>query len=603
MYEMPFPSDMRLKSDGTLDLSGFSNPSQNSLLKMYIDIIGPNTKGWGTNSTIYFRFSSAVLKDSLPADPAATLTDGASVFLMDVDARSPERSRRIPLLWRYYETATVFVPKYTLALHNVSGFPLRPSTTYAAVITNGVRDSRNVALGSPLDLEKVKQGSPLGSADEEKARALHAPVFDYLATKGVSRSRISGIAVITTQDPVGDMFRIRDYIHRELPAPTPTELTYDSNKGLYHYYKGTYSAWNFQHGDPPYVDAEKGGDIRFDANGDPIPFRLESLRFALTVPATTAPATGWPIVLYSHGTGGSYKSFINNDTAKVLANEGLAVIGIDQVLHGPRAPVGTNEELFFNYLNPLAGRDNTRQGAVDNFHLIRMVAQLTIPEAVSHTGQVIPFDKNRIMFVGHSQGGITGPPFLAVEPMIKGMVLSGAGGGLGISILYKSNGDIKELIEIALGIKGQEELDRFHPVINLLQLFIEPADTMNYAPLFLHDVPQGLSPRPVFITEGLGDTYTPNDTTEALAIAARVDIVNPIHRPVSGFSLIGKTPINAPVTNNAAGGQATGVLVQYQVRQSSNGHYVAFNEPEAIYQVSQFLSTLAKNGKATLPTQ
>ena len=86
------------------------------------------------------------------------------------------------------------------------------------------------------------------------------------------------------------------------------------------------------------------------------------MRFALTVPAGPVPATGWPIAIYSHGTGGDYASFIDDGTALGLAREGIAVISTDQVLHGPRNPGGNPELDFFNFGNPYAARDNALQG-------------------------------------------------------------------------------------------------------------------------------------------------------------------------------------------------------------------------------------------------
>ena len=58
------------------------------------------------------------------------------------------------------------------------------------------------------------------------------------------------------------------------------------------------------------------------------------MRFALTVPPGTTPAAGWPICIYAHGTGGDYRSFIDDGTALRLAKQGIAVISTDQVLHG-----------------------------------------------------------------------------------------------------------------------------------------------------------------------------------------------------------------------------------------------------------------------------
>src|SRR5439155_452746 len=76
--------------------------------------------------------------------------------------------------------------------------------------------------------------------------------------------------------------------------------------------------------------------------------RTEHMRFSVSVPPGPTPATGWPICIYAHGTGGNVESFVEDDTAHQLAGEGIAVISTDQVLHGPRNPGGDPASAFFN---------------------------------------------------------------------------------------------------------------------------------------------------------------------------------------------------------------------------------------------------------------
>src|SRR6185295_4437153 len=95
-------------------------------------------------------------------------------------------------------------------------------------------------------------------------------------------------------------------------------------------------------------------------------------------------------------------------------------------------------------------------------------------------------------------------------------------------------------------------------------------DPINYAPFFLHDPATGAT-RDVFVTEGLLDPFTPADTTEALAAAARLPLVGPIVRPVEALSLRGLAPLDPPVTADVAlpDGPVTAALSQYP----DIGHY------------------------------
>ena len=601
-FALPFPTDLRLKADQTLDMRGFPDPTNSSMIQTYFPLIAANTKGWGNNSAIYFRFEAALDKNSLPQTAADSMASAATVFLINVDAGSAARGERIPLVWKFYNQATLFVPANTLALQMVAGFSLKPATTYAAVITRSVRDAGGYPLGSPRELELVKAGHPLSNRDEETARKLHAPALDYLAAQGIARNQIAALALFTTQDPVGEMFKIREYIYDTMSAPTFSELTHKEDKGLFHYYFGRFPSWNYQCGLPPYQNPEDGGDIMLDAQGRPTCSRQESLRFSLTIPASDQPARGWPICLYAHGTGGSYKTPVNNGVALELARQGIAVIGIDQVMHGDRKPDGVAPESFFNVGNPIAARDNVRQAAIDDFFLTRLAANMIVPAGTSHTGNAVKFDTDKLYFMGHSQGAHTGPPFLAAEPRIKGAVLSAPGGHMGLNIIYKDNGQIKELFELVFGMYGQEELDRFHPLINMIQLFLEPSDTVNYGPYFFVAPRAGMAPKHILIIEGIGDYYVANPTTEALAVATGVVQATPVLRSFEGYDLLGTPAQSPPISNNVAGGQVTGVLAQYNPTQGEDGHFVAFYEVAAIFQYANFLGSLAKTGVATFPT-
>jgi predicted esterase len=323
---------------------------------------------------------------------------------------------------------------------------------------------------------------------------------------------------------------------------------------------------------------------------------MEPIRFAASFPVGAMPEGGWPVVLYAHGTGGDYLSFFYDGTAERMAWQGLAVISIDQVLHGPRNPNGGSVELaFFNFQNPVAARDNVRQGALDDFQLVRLARNLTI--APRHPGApVFRTDPNRLYFMGHSQGGLTGPPFLAYEPLIQGAVLSGAGGLIYYSLILKTEPvDITAIIGTFV---RDVPLDEFNPVLALVQMFIEPADPTNYGPLLVVDPPEGIEPKDIFQSEGLIDHYTPPLNIEALGVSIQASPVEPVLVDVEGFALRGIDVLTAPVESNLNG--RTAVFLQYEASANSDGHYVVFNVPAAQKQHAEFLGTLARDGRATL---
>src|SRR5262249_18801510 len=155
----------------------------------------------------------------------------------------------------------------------------------------------------------------------------------------------------TTQDPISFMGKLRQAVYA-LQEPTAKSVVAGNGGSGFLEWDGTYDGPIFQSGDSPYL--HDGGQILVDASGNPRLDHMEEVRFAVTVPSSGAmPGAGWPIVLYAHGTGGDYRSFIREGIAARLAGLGLATISIDQVLHGPRDPTGMDPEYtFFNFQNP-----------------------------------------------------------------------------------------------------------------------------------------------------------------------------------------------------------------------------------------------------------
>jgi pimeloyl-ACP methyl ester carboxylesterase len=311
----------------------------------------------------------------------------------------------------------------------------------------------------------------------------------------------------------------------------------------------------------------------------------------MTLPSGALPQPGWPVAIYAHGTGGDFHTFVEDGTAALLAAQGIACISIDQVLHGERNTELEPDVAFFNYQNPAAARDNPVQAAADNFQLVRLAEGLdTIDQG---TGRPLDFDDQRILFIGHSQGSLTGLPFVANEPSVETAVFSGAGALLYLALLEKTEPiDIPGLL--ALFIRDQP-LDAYHPVINLLQAFMERSDAATYSRALTDET----SGKNLLVTQGFVDHYTPAGTTFALARSLGVDVAGQVVEEVAELSLAGGHDIALPVTDNR--GARTRVLLQYPAEAGSDGHFVLFDSEVAQFQVAGFVGSWVQTGSATVP--
>src|SRR5262249_55049276 len=181
--------------------------------------------------------------------------------------------------------------------------------------------------------------------------------------------------------------------------------------------------------------------------------------------------------------------------AKALATVGgdntvpYAVLGIDQVQHGTRRGPSTEspDNLFYNFGNPSAARDNAMQGAADQMSLARLAASLDI---LLPSGTV-KIDPAAISFWGHSQGATEGGISAPYTSQLAGVVFSGQGAGLIDALLNKTKpvnvaGSIAFALSDLASADPQTRKPRgevFHPVLNLLQMYLDPSDPLNHAAL------------------------------------------------------------------------------------------------------------------------
>lgn len=628
----PFPADFRRLPDGHVDFSDFPNPEGSTQLAEWLDDAQAAVDGFSTQGLAYFAFDGHVDVSNLSSTPGDYVAADSPVFLVDVTAGSPEYGRRVPLRWHYYPLDTLpdgyYVAHDTLGIGPAWGFPLREGTTYALVIRDTLRAADGGRIGQPAllaallaDATVVPDVTPtVSQALYDELRTDYAPLRAYLLAQGIAESTVVDATVFTTQTFSHELASIAEQVRNDLPAPTMSGSfhlqsgsasyfteTFQWNATettSYAVYSGDYTAPNYQEGTIPYSDA--GGGFHFVA-GVPEAVFQESIRFVLTVP--TAPPSGglgcYPIVLYGHGTGGSRNSFRNDDTAGRLAARGIAAISIDMPLHGVRAQGMTYsvEVKTFNFFNANAFRTNFRQGAVDLVSLTRFVREsLSVPAAISHTGQDVAFCSDRVGYMGHSQGGLTGALGIPFVPEIEDFMLSGAGGGLGITLINRNDPvDFKALMSVLFAIPAEEEFGEEHPVITLAQTMAEISDPTSYARFWNRDTVHR-APASVMLTSGEHDVATPYRTATALAVAAYMPVTTPVVLPIPEYSWIGLAPATPTVAGNAAAGTTMGMLqfTDDLALADADTHFLVFHRPEAIDSSMEFLRSGLYDGAAII---
>lgn len=598
-----------------------------AIIKAYTGVIDRLLDGFSPQAAGYVRFAGPIDPSSLPQTPQQSLEPSAVAQLIDVDDSSPEYGQRRPIDLYYRDKVGSYWPPYTLSFHPTYGLPLRPKTRYAFVVTRDLKGVGGKEIGHSEELDAVLGiHEPKENSLAASLKSSWAPSIAAVTAAGIPIEQIAHLTVFTTNDPSAELFAVRDVTRKNFPAPKVKEWSIQEQSKSYQVYEGMYGpSPDFQEGKIPFVKPADGGGFAIK-NGVPEVQREFDLRFAIAIPDTSKcpmPPAGYPVVLYAHGTGGDYRSFIEDGTADALANNCLVSMGIDQIFHGtrPGAPQGPDAEnavalLFFNFDNPIAARTNGRQAAVDEIQRARLFTEskVTLPAVVAKDGVEVRFDPSKVMFFGHSQGGQNGPLYLAADDSARGGVLSGSGSILSITLLEKTKpapSVAAAVRSIFLGLKPEEyeELNGWHPALALAQSLVDTSDPIHYVGHIIRDPREGFAPKSIYQTEGInpdgtGDNYTPPRSIEVQAVATGLPLMNPVIRPISEMELRGLTPVDIPaggLQGNLAGGKASGVLAQWSPPGSSDGHFVVFNVSKARAQAAMFCRNLADDPVGRVP--
>ncbi len=610
-FRMPFPSNAAIV-DGAVDYTGFPTPGGSFLgfdpVQRYLDAI-EGAPAWSNSPTVIFRFSGPIDIDSFLWNDDETIRPSRFV---DVTPGDPDYGRNLFFSSFYNNARSNYVCPHWRAVRPRRGEVLLPGHSYAIYYTDDVTAMNGSAIQRSEHFAAMMGSSAPSDSALAAAWPSFQPLRDYLAFEGTDPDTIINGVVITVGEPHQPMETIAAAIQGQ-PAPTATDWVKcgggaespcpqaDAEEGRacgegtssYDEYHALVELPIFQEGTAPYL--ESGGGV----NGTPV--GTEQVCMSLTVPKATMPAAGWPLVVYAHGTNGSFRSHVQDTVAGSLSNVSLpgggtvrfAVLGIDGVGHGPRRgdSDASPQTVFFNFANPDAAEGNSLQGGADVIALARFTAALDV-DAATTGGDAIAVDPDGIVFFGHSQGALVGALGAPYAPEFQAVALSGGGGSLIHSLLEK-----RSPVDIAAGLPfviqdaandGTLRMGERHPVLALLQHYIDAADPISHAGRLITSPAAG--PHHTFVTYGIGDTYTPNRTTELYTIAAGLEEGTPdaSANPADDLPI---ATVDLPTTGNLDG--VTGVMRQYGPPGDADGHFVVFDVDTANDDVTRFLGMAA----------
>jgi dienelactone hydrolase len=444
------------------------------------------------------------------------------------------------------------------------GEPFRQGRTHAGVVTTDVTDQNGFALKPSSAFVFLRTTEPLFedgkstveqlSDDQaqtlEAARQSYAELFVGAATLNIRRRNIAIAWAFVTDvateyqqqlNAVAEASAIADAGGSPSALADPTTAEADpadfNNVGLIQRAASYTTAW-FLNPDNPLQLLEEPV-----TQGPPA-----TVPVIVTIPSDadcTKPADGYPIVIITHGDGGSREDAVAT-FADALAAECLASVAPDFPLHGARTPPdpetgdpGVSGELFLT-ANAIATKNNFLQAVVDLSVLTEVIKEDGLEGTLDADAATNFIDEAQIGYAGFSLGALVGTNFLATEGDVNIGALNTPGAKI-TAILQESPTFSQAILDPLLAALGLTSgTFEYFQTFSLLQWVIEPADPWTFAPHVISDPLVALSydagadefvasdetlpSNDVIIQMAEGDAVIPNSATELLAEAIGVSL-------------------------------------------------------------------------------
>lgn len=588
--DIPFPDDLyRDEIDGAIGVgtSSVFGPVNGLVDELLADL--GSVPGFSPVAPIFMRIEGDLDATTLPGDAAASMREGASVFLLDIDPSSPGAFSRVPIECRWSASRGLLTARpargeplsggrrYALvATRRVlgpEGEPLRPSATYRAVLeATGVPDDPHVA----------------------RAYRAHSSALAALVNVGLHKDEIAALAVFTVQDVnigLSAVFRGAEAFGVSAPTvtqalsgpeldamlgvPTSVGVGIDAEGGVQHENVG----WLIQGtvNVPNYLAGVATNVGRFEIGGDNLytTRRVEVTPFTLSLPIipSAADSVTLPLVIFLHGLG--------RDRADVLplANQlnaaGYAVLAIDAPYHGLRRPGATDASHRFTSgpgadgladegsqdsvewflgardaggdrapLHPAFVRDAIRQNVSDWLVVLRAISK--DPSWIGSLPglSAVSLGTERVGLVGIDVGGQVGALLSSHDARFDANIFAFTGAGVSEWLL---DSPVFAAMERSLASSvGNVAADRtpdnsllHSPVIALWQTLVDMGDALAFAPTLRRQ------PRDILLVSSTGDELLGLRATEAFAGSLRLPLVGDAN---AQYVTLGRA--SAPVSHN-----------------------------------------------------
>ncbi len=469
--------------------------------------------GFSTTNPITTTFSAPIDEN--------TVVLGQTIFVIQLKTDASGNVTGVEkLLNSPAELVVKFIDTNNTKLALIPTAPLKPKTKYFVVLTTGIKSTSGDPIIPDTTYALTKGATELSGdfAKLEPLRQATNKLETLAAAAGIPKETIALSWTFTTQSMGKTLAKLAEAnLDSAIAAQTinlTTKALLDPEgknpaiTGAADIYAGFIKL-------PYYLPvpssenptAPLSGTWKIDPDsGLPVKTADVTVPVLITVPnaasGKTAPADGWPVVIYQHGVTSDRTSLLG--IAEALAKAGLVAIAIDMPLHGidannPFAKSDLNQgdkerhfgldlvnnetgekgpddktddsgKYFINLESIVTARDNIRQSVAD---------LMVLRESLDSLDGVIPVDETKVRYLGHSFGAMAGTVYLAFEDDVSAAVLSAPGGG--IAHVMRASKTYGPIVDAGLKAKGIEPgSDAYTSFFGAAQWILDPADPINH---------------------------------------------------------------------------------------------------------------------------
>ncbi|MCG8669449.1 MAG: hypothetical protein MI867_08535 [Pseudomonadales bacterium] len=376
--------------------------------------------GFGVYGEVFIPKPRQGVSESLTETVSRTAQDG--VFLMVADPSHRFFGEIAP--------ARINIDKNHIRLTPL--VPLLENTRYVAVATQQLRTDEGVCLISSSHLQRLIESEGV----DDSISIDYQQSMTALSNVGIEPKQILSLAEFNTLSITPDMDQVKDIMSALVMEEAPTFWDWEEERT----YEGSVSGFvNATLATPSFRNFWGVWQKDRENNLNVQSFDDISVLISLPDNEVIEYQQPYPLVIYAHGTNGNHDSLRNQ--AQLYAEAGFAGVSMDSFCHGDRSWPNADDIrrvlCYYNFMAPLAWRDNGRESAVGYLWLKRAIQSLAEVDVIPEGGDGIPdFDVDNIYFMGISLGSLQGGVFVGSESDIRGRIF-GVGGARFSEVAYE----------------------------------------------------------------------------------------------------------------------------------------------------------------------